>query len=327
MKKVILTFDSPGDVSIEQEIFGDFANIQKIPCLTEEDILQYCKEADAVITCYEPFNEQVIKQLPKLKVISCKSIGTNYVDIDAATKAGIIVTNIPEYCVNEVADQTVAFMLAINRRIVQYNISTHREKQWKYDLFQDMQRFSKQIIGLLGLGRIPRLVAKRLQAFDCQVIAYDPYIDQNSLDGLNVELKSLDEVIQQSDYLSCHLPLMESTRGFINRDLLNQMKKGSVFINTSRGGVVNERDLIEALQSEHISYCALDVVEDETPDMSTNPLSDMDQVILTPHTAYLSVDSTYDAKVQSAQNVLNALKGKYDKCHIVNTKIFSKEEF
>lgn len=323
MKQVILTYDSPGDVSVEQKIFGSSATIEKIPCTTEEDLVRVCADADAVITCYEPFNERVISQLPKLKTIACKSIGTNYVDLKAATKAGIVVTNIPEYCIHEVADHTVTFILAINRRIIPYNNSTHLDKQWNYKLCEGMKRFNKQKVGFLGMGRIPRLVAERLKGFGVEMIAYDPYVSQKDVDVINVTMKSFDEVISESDYISCHLPLLPETSKIINTETISQMKRGVVFINTSRGGVVDEDSLLQALKSRHISYCALDVLVEEHPNMEEHPFSYLEEVILTPHTAYFSEDSTLDAKIHSAQNVLHALNGDYEKCYVVNKEVLS----
>lgn len=318
MIKVVLTFDSQGGIEVEQEIFGKFAKIVKIPCVTEEDLIQNCKDADAVICSYEPFTANVMDNLPNLKIIAFKAIGYNSVDIEAATKRGIAVTNIPNYCIYEVADHTIMLMLAINRRLIQFNNSIQHDKEWKYDLCPEITRFGENTVGLLGFGNIPRLVAERLKGFGSRVIAYDPFVRKEIGRKYGVELVELNFLYENADYISCHLPLNPSTEKMINIEAFSKMKEGVVFINTSRGKVVDEEALLEALDIGRVGFAGLDVLEDEYPDMNIHPLCGRDNVILTPHVGFYSLSSVRDAKVQSAENVLYYLKGEYGKCNIVN---------
>jgi len=318
MKKVVLTYDSPGGVEIEQNIFGSFAEIIKIPCKSEEELIKNCKDADAVICSYEPFTDKVLSELPKLKIISVRAIGVDSVDVEAAKNRGIAVTNIPEYCINEVADHTIALMLTVNRRIIQFHESVQKDREWKFDLCPDITRFSENTIGLLGFGKIPKLVALRLKGFGCNVIAYDPFVDPKVAEEYGVKLVGLDELCRISDYISCHLPLNKDTNNMINKDVFSKMKKGVVFINTGRGKVVDEEALLDALNKKQVGFAALDVLQDEYPDMETNPFVGRDNVILTPHVAFYSTASVRDAKVQSAENVLYYLKGEYERCTIIN---------
>ena len=318
MKKVVLTFNSMGGLEEEQEVFGNFAEIVKIPCKTEEDLIANCKDADAVICCYEPFTPKVMDKLPKLKIISCKAIGVNYVDLNAAKEKNIAVTNIPHYCVNEVADHTVTLMLCINRRIVQFHASVQQDKAWKYDLCPDMTRFSESIVGLLGFGNISRLVAMRLKGFGPRIIAYDPFITQKQADEYGVKLVELDELYQTADYVSCHLPLNKCTEKMLNAEAFAKMKDGVVLINTSRGGVIDEEALVVALDSGKVGFAGLDVLTDEHPNMDRSTFCGRNNVILTPHVAFYSLSAVRDAKVQSAENIFYYLNGEYEKCSIVN---------
>ncbi len=318
MKKVILTFNSMGGLDEEEKVFGDFAQIAKIPCKTEEELIENCKDADAVICCYEPFTDKVMEKLPKLKILSFKSIGFNSVDLNDAKKRNIAVTNIPQYCINEVADHTVALMLCINRRLVQFNTSVQQNKAWKFDLCPNMTRFCECTIGLLGFGNISKLVAKRLNGFGPEIIAYDPFVSSEDADKCGVKLVTLDELYEKADYISCHLPLNKNTEKTLNTQAFAKMKDGVVLINTSRGGIIDENALVNALNSGKVGFAALDVLVDEHPDLNNNALCGRHNVILTPHVAFYSLSSVRDAKTQSAENILFYLKGEYEKCYIVN---------
>lgn len=318
MKKIVLTSNSQGDVSLEQEILGKYATIEKKPCFSEEELIANCKDADAVIAAYEPFTANVMDVLPKLKVISVKAIGVNSIDIEAAKERNIAVTNIPNYCINEVADHVVCLILAINRRLMQFSNSVQYDKLWKFDICKDLVRLNESVLGLLGFGNIARLVAKRFSGFGIKIIANDPYVDQDVADNYGVKMVSIEEIYKNADYISCHLPLLSSTKKIIDKRSFQMMKNTATFINTSRGKVVNEEDLINALNNKEIAYAALDVLEEEYPDMKTHKLCGRENVILTPHIAFYSQSSIRDAKIQTVENAMYYLKGEYEKCNIIN---------
>lgn len=318
MKKVVLTYNSQGGLEHEQKVFGDFAEIVKIPCTTEDDLIMNCKDADAVICSYEPYTAFVMDNLPKLKIIAVKAIGVDTVDLEAARQRGIAVTNIPKYCINEVADHTVMLMLAINRRLIQFHNSVQEDKMWKYDICQDIARFGEGTVGLLGFGNIPRLVTERLKGFEPKIIAYDPFVDENVAKEYGIELVDINELYKNADYICCHLPHNKHTNKIINKEAFDRMKDGVVFINTGRGKVVDEKALVDALDSGKVGYAGLDVLEDEYPNMNTSSLNGRNNVILTPHVAFYSQASVRDAKIHSAENILYYLKGEYEKCSIIN---------
>ncbi len=318
MKKVVLTYDSPGGLEYEQKVFSNFAELVKIPCNSEEDLIKNCKDADAVLCVYEPFTAYVMDNLPKLKIIAVKAIGYDTVDIEAAKQRGIAVTNTPRYCTNEVADHTVMLMLAINRRLIQFHNSVQQDKVWKYDICKDISRLGECTVGLLGFGNIPRLVTQRIKGFGSKIIAYDPFVDDKVAKEYEVQLVDIDEIYNNADYICCHLPHNKHTEKMINKVAFDKMKDGVVFINTGRGKVVDENALIDALNNGKVGYAGLDVLEDENPDMNTHPLNGRNNVILTPHIAYYSQASVRDAKIHAAENILYYLKGEYEKCSIVN---------
>lgn len=318
MIKIIRTYNGGGDLEIENKILGGIAEIEEIFCKTEEDLIKNCQDADAVICGYQPFTAKVIESLPKLKLIAFKSIGYNYADLEAARLKGIAVTNIRTYCINEVADHTLALMLSMNRKIPQLNESVKVNKEWKYNLYPDITRFSKNVVGLLGFGNIPKLVAKRLRGFEPKIYAYDPFVSQDVADEYGVELVDLERLLRESDYISCHLPLNEKTEKLLNKENFNKMKDGVTIINTGRGQVIDEEALLEALDSGKVGYAALDVLADEYPNLEENPLVKRKDVIITPHVAFYSTSSMTDGRVEAAENVLNYFDCKYHKCNIVN---------
>lgn len=320
MFKVVRTFKMDGALEIEKEVLGPGFEIEERPSPTEDEIIENCKDADAVICVYEPFTKRVIDALPNLKLIAFKSIGFNYADYEYAATRGIPVTHIVHYCTQEVADYATAAILASNRMLFQYNHDTHVLKEW--DLFKHidkMHRLANQTIGLLGFGNIPRLVAKRLAPYGCEIVAYDPFCDaEMALKDYNVKLLPLEEVLSSSDIISLHLPLNKATKGIINKDNIALMKDGVSIVNSARGPIINDDDFIEAIDSGKISFVVIDVLEEEYPDMNTHPFASRDNIVLTPHIAFLSQESIRDGIIECAENVKNFAEGNYEKCAIVN---------
>ncbi len=317
MFKVYVTSDKWNDLDLITRDMTEEFDVKVVPGATPEEIMEKCKDADALLIGYETVTNEVMDALPNLKVIQFIAIGVEGIDLQHAKSKGIAVANVPTYCLNEVADHTLALILSINRRITQFNKSV-QEGKWDIRLHPDMKRLGEATVGLLGFGNIPKTVNKRLQAFDCKVIAYDPFVPKEVGEEHNVELVSLDEVLERADYICCHLPLNKSTEKLINKDLFNKMKDGVVFINTSRGGVVDEEELIKAIDAGKISYAGLDVLADEYPDIENHPLNHRDNVVFTPHVAYYSESSERDLLVMAGRSVKNYLLGNKDLVSVVN---------
>ncbi|EGO5250795.1 C-terminal binding protein [Enterococcus faecalis] len=290
------------------------------PSQTSAEIIENAKDADIIITVYEPLTKEVLSQLPNLKLVVYRSVGFNSVDLAYANERRLPVSHITQYCVDEVANYVIAAILSHNRRILDFNESVKVDHKWDYELFPDMRRLSSLTVGLIGFGNIPRLVAQRLQVFGCKLIAYDPFVDAEIFAKSNVKQASLEEIFEQSDYISSHLPLNNSTKGILNKNLFNLCQKQPVFVNSSRGGVVNEVDLVAALQLGKLSYAILDVVNSEDPDLSKLPFMQMNNVVLTPHIAFYSQEAFIQGVQDNFKNIQAFLNGDLAKAEIVNLK-------
>ena len=290
------------------------------PSQTPSEIIENAKDADIIITVYEPLTKEVLSQLPNLKLVVYRSIGFNSVDLAYANERQLPVSHITQYCVDEVANYVVAAILSHNRRILDFNQSVKVGHKWDYELFPDMRRLSSLTVGLIGFGNIPRLVAQRLQVFGCKVMAYDPFVPAEVFANAGVIQVSLEEIFAHSDYISSHLPLNDSTKEMLNATLFNLCENQPVFINSSRGGVVNEKDLVAALQSGKLSYAILDVVHSEDPDLSKLPFMQMDNVVLTPHIAFYSQEAFIQGVQDNFKNIQAFLNGDLAHAEIVNLK-------
>ncbi|PID21757.1 phosphoglycerate dehydrogenase family protein [Sporosarcina sp. P3] len=318
MFKVVRTFTFPGALEIEKEIFGNELEILVIPSATEDELIENCRDADAVICAYEPFTQCVLDALPKLKLLAFGTIGFNYADIDYARKKNIAVTHVSQYCIKEVADYTAGMLIMLNRMILPFNKSVKEDLVWDFNLFPAMRRFENQTVGLLGFGNISRLVTQRLRPFNCNVVAYDPFVSAEIAAEYGVELLSLDDVLQQSDLISLHLPANQQTKEIINYSSIAKMKDGVILVNAARGQLINEDAIIHAIDSGKMAYYAADVLQEEDPNLHTHPFVQRENIILTPHIAYYSQESLREATVECAMNVKHFAEGDYCKCQIVN---------
>ncbi|MGT2888535.1 C-terminal binding protein [Streptococcus didelphis] len=287
---------------------------------TEEEIIANAKDADILITVYEPLTKHVLEKLPNLKLVLYRSIGFNAIDMDYANSINLPVSHLVSYCTDEVANYVVAAILTHNRRLHDFNQAVKVNHKWDYELFPDMRRLSSQTVGLIGFGNIPKLVAKRLQAFGCRVLAYDPFVAEEVFEQEAVKAVSLEDLFKESDYISSHLPLNPQTQGSLNKSLFDLTEKSPVFINSSRGGVVNENDLLEALQNGQLSYAILDVLSSEDPDLERLPFMKMENVLLTPHIAFYSQEAFLHGVRENMENIKAYLASDYNKAGIVNLR-------
>jgi D-3-phosphoglycerate dehydrogenase len=265
--------------------------------------------------------EKVVQALPNLKYISGAIIGFNTIDLEAAKKRGIPVSNNPRYCTNEVADHTCALIMTLNRHILQPNKEVQTEYKWSRGQTipaKEMRRMNTQTLGLFGFGAIAKAVAKRMQAFGLTVIAYDPYVTKEAAAGLNVEMVEIPELCKRANIISIHMPHMASTDKMINKSLFDIMEQKPIIINCARGGVVNEKDLAQALDEGKIMAAGLDVVADERVSIKESPFIKRDNVIITPHAAYYSYDARIEMQELGCKHIIWFFEGQKDKCPIVN---------
>lgn len=304
---VVTDFNYP-DLSIEEEELSQWdSQIVPAQCTAPEEVLKAGKDADALIAQYAPITRYVIERLSKCKVLGRYGIGVDNIDVAAATFRGIAVVNVPSYCEEEVSEHTLAFLLAWVRRVPHYKEEVRRGI-WDWKTGRPIYRLQGKTLGLLGFGKIARLVARKAKAFGLTVIAHDPYLADEVFAQEGVERVEFDELLARSDFLSIHVPLTESTRHLIDEEALAKMKPTACLINTSRGGVIDERALIQALQAGRIAGACLDVTDQEPPDPQ-NPLLELEQVLISPHVAWYSEESQIELRRKIARDVGRALNG------------------
>lgn len=269
-------------------------------------VLEVARDADAVLTTYAKVTAEMIPQLTRCRVIGRFGIGVDNVDIPAATSAGIVVTRVPDYCLDEVSDHTMALLLALVRKIPSSNTRTQGGK-WEMRAVVPIHRLRGTVLGLVAFGQIPQLVAPKAQSFGIRVVAYDPFVPKQVAEQAGVELVGFDELVQISDYISIHTPLLPATKHLFNADVLRRMKPTAYLINTARGPIIDEAALANALEQGHIAGAGLDVMEQEPPPGS--PLFGRDNVIVTPHTSFYSEESLVDLQTKAAEDVVRVLTG------------------
>ena len=272
----------------------------------------------ATIAAGEPYNEQVVSSLPDLRVISRWGVGVDRIDLDAVTRHRVVVTITPTANHEAVAEHTVALLLALSRSLVLRNDQIH-QGLW---LRKASLPLRGKTLGMVGLGRIGRSVAVRAEAFRMQLLAYEAYPDQSFVQSHDIDLLDLDTLLARSDYISLHLPLTEQTSGLINRQKIARMKKGALLINTARGGLVVEEDLVEALRSGQLGGAALDVFVQE-PIARDHPLLQLENVLVTDHSAGIDIRSVEDMAIESAQNIIALYRGDWPPTSVVNPTLSS----
>jgi D-3-phosphoglycerate dehydrogenase / 2-oxoglutarate reductase len=274
---------------------------------SESDILDVARDADGILVTYAKLPGELLRQLQRCKVIGRFGLGVDNIDVKAAAALNIAVTYVPDYCLREVSDHTMALVLALARK-VPFSNGLVQQGRWEMPAVVPIRRLEGQIFGLVGLGNIPRRVAPKAKAFGFKVIAHDPYVSTAISRELGVELVSFERLLEVSDYISVHAPLTAQTRGLFNADAFGRMKKGAYIVNTARGSLLDEAALVAALDAGHLGGAALDVVATE-PLGNDSPLLGRPNVIVTPHTAFYSVEALEELQTKCATDVARVLSG------------------
>jgi D-3-phosphoglycerate dehydrogenase len=271
------------------------------------DILDVARDADAILVTYAKLTRDLLRQLTRCKAIGRFGLGVDNIDLPAAAEKGITVTYVPDYCIHEVSDHAVALLLSLARK-VPYSNKLVQSGRWEMPAVVPIHRLNGRVLGLVGFGNIPRRVAPKAQAFGIKVVAYDPYAPADAFKSLGVESVDFDRLLQTSDYVSIHAPLTPDTRGLFNANVFAKMKKGALLVNTARGPLIDEAALIAALESGHLGGAALDVVASE-PLAKDSPLLGRDNLVLSPHTAFYSVEALNELQTKCASDVARVLSG------------------
>ncbi len=319
--KVVLT-DYPWDsLDVEKKTLEGIADLVALNVKTPPEFASHIGDCDALLNTYAgPITADVMAQMPKCKIIARYGIGVDTIDLEAATKAGIIVTNNPTYCIEEVAEHAMALLLACARKIAFYDRLV-RAGRWELPPGKPMFRMAGSTLGLVGFGHISREVAARAAAFGMRVLFYDPFIKEGQFE-VKAKKAELNELLRESDFVSLHPPLMPQTRKMINDETLRQMKPTAFVINCARGPIIDTDALVRALDAKAIAGCALDVTDPE-PLPNPHPLRNRENVIISPHAAWYSEQAMAGLQAGAPGEVRRVLTGQWP-VNVVNPAVKGK---
>jgi D-3-phosphoglycerate dehydrogenase len=316
MKVVITDYTFPS-LEIEEIILSDAGiELAGFQCKAPEQLMQCVADADAVIAQFAPITAEVIGAMSQTRVIVRYGIGVDNVDLEAARARHIPVCNVPDYCIDEVADHTLALVLATTRQVVAHATSVHSGKWGLATAIGSMLTLRDLTVGVIGFGRIGREVALRLRAFKCRVVVHDPFVAEAEIERAGCRPASLQTLYAESHVVTLHCPSTAYTRGMINQEALRSMRPGVILINVARGDLVDTAAFLEALESGHVAAAALDVFAPE-PIPGDHPVLRMENVIITPHIASASLLAVQTLRKTAANLALKALRNE-PLCNVVN---------
>jgi D-3-phosphoglycerate dehydrogenase / 2-oxoglutarate reductase len=312
-KVVIADYDF-GEVDVERKVLeAAGCRLVAIQAKSEGELIVEARDCDAVINQYAHVGAKTIAAMSRCRVVARYGIGVDNVDVDAATKRGILVTNVRDYCTEEVADHAIAMMLTLARKLPRYDRATHAG-EWRWQSGRPIYRLRDRTLGIVSLGRIARAIAVRARSFGLRVTAYDPYVDDAVFERYGVTRVDKKQLVEQSDYVIVQCPLTDETRHFFGEAELRRMKPDAILINTGRGPEVDNAALYRALKQGWIAAAGLDDLEEEPAkrvhwSAEDNPLFALDNVIVTSHCAYYSEESIQMAREVAASEVARVLAG------------------
>lgn len=322
--KVVITDHRFPNVESERNILAEVgAKLIEGHAKTEEELIELTKDAYGIINSFAKITAKVINTLDKCKVIVRYGIGVDTIDIDAATEKGIMVCNVPDYCIEEVSDHALTLALCLSRKVI-FSARRVLAGEWSIANLRPIKRLKGQTMGIVGYGRIGRRLAKKAKHLGFEIIAYDPFLKKEMMESEGVRAGTLEELLREADIVSLHAPLTANTKGIIGKDQLKIMKPTAYLVNVSRGPLVDEFALIEALKEGYIAGAGLDVLENEPP-KTDNPLLKMENVIITPHAAWYSNDSNIELQKKAAQNIAQVISGQVPKT-VLNPNVIKQRK-
>ena len=314
--KVVLTDYVWESLDVEKKTLSGVADLVALQTQKPEEFIDQAGDCDALLNTYAgPITAEVMSRMPKCKVIARYGIGVDTIDLDAASAAGIIVTNNPTYCIEEVAEHTMALLLACARKIVFYDRQV-RSGRWEVPPGKPLFRLAGSTLGLVGFGNIARQVAGRAASFGMTVLFSDPFVTQSQGDA---RATGIDELLVQSDFVSLHPPLTRETRKMIGDEALGRMKRTAWLINCARGPIVDTDALVRALDAKKIAGAALDTTDPE-PLPDPHPLRNRDNVIINPHVAWYSETAMAGLQAGAPAEVRRVLTGEWP-INVVNKNV------
>ena len=302
------------DLSIERHHLPGTASVETFTYRGDRAALAAaCRDADAILTDYVPFDRVQLGHLERCRIISVTATGWDCVDVAAAAERGIRVAAVGEYCTDEVADHTLALLLALERKLLDYHRQVQVAHDFRWNTVTGIRRLSGQSLGLVGFGRIGQAVARRARGFGLAILAADPRVPADVVQGHGAERVTFDELLARADIISLHSNLDAGSRGLLNRAAFEKMKRKPLLVNVARGALLVEADLVDALDRGLIAGAALDVLAEDSPDLVHHPLVGRADVLLTPHVAFYSESALEDLRRISASNIREFLEGRPEK--------------
>ncbi len=312
--KVVITDYDYGDVDIETAILNEAgADVVALQAKSEEDLFDEVRDCAAIMNQYARVGRATIQRAARCRVVARYGVGVDIVDVEAATEHGVLVTNVRDYCTEEVADHAVSLWLSLARRLFVYDRATH-QGIWRWQSGRPIRRLRGQTVGIVSFGKIGQAIARRAKAFEVNVIAYDPFLPKEVADAAGVQLVGKEELLRAADHILMQAPMTPDTRHFLSDAEFAMMKPGAILVNTGRGPTVDNKALYRALTEGTLAAAGLDDPEEEpakraTWDPADNPIFSLPNVVVTPHAAYYSEESILAARETAASEVARVLTG------------------
>lgn len=316
MRSVLITDHSWPTIDRERAIL-EAAGLQVVeaPSPDEATLARLAADASGIMTCFATVTRQVIESAPGLEVIGRYGVGVDNIDVGTASARGIPVTNVPDYCVDEVAEHALALLLACARGIVRLDRAV-QAGQWTLGAAGTLHRVAGRTLGVLGFGRIGQQVCRKALGLDLRVVAFDPLLPREMIRAAGATPVDLETLLRESDFISLHAPLVDGTDRIVDESALRKMKPTAILVNAARGGLVDTAALARALREGRLAAAGLDVQPTE-PLAPDDPLIGLENVILTPHAAFYSEESLAELQERTARNVVAVLRGEPVQ-HVVN---------
>ena len=304
---VVVTDHDFDSLAVEKSILEDVAEVRDLSGVTGEEFAAALAEAGGVLNLRRDLDADVVARMDECRIVARYGIGVDNVNVDAAVDRGMYVTNVPDYCLEEVAVHALSLLLAISRGVTTYDRSV-ADGEWDRGVAMPLHRLSTRTVGIVGFGDIGRALARRLDAFDVTVLASDPFLEPKDVADEPAELVPFERVLSESDYVSVHSPLTDDTRSMFDAEAFDAMKDDAALINVARGPIVDESVLVDALESGSLRAAGLDVFDPEPP-ADNSLLRDHPLVVTTPHVAWYSEEANDERRHTAAECVRAALTG------------------
>lgn len=306
--KVMVSDNRHGDYTIEQKILEECdAELIVLNCENSSDMIDNCKEADGILLDMAPMDREVVESLTKCKVVVRYGVGYDNVDIQACNEKGIYVANVPDYCADDVSEMALALLFTCQRQIALRDRKI-REGEWNMN-FEHTCRVKGKVLSVLGFGKIAKALIKKISGFELEkILVHDPYVDKENINDLGAHKVSFEKALKEGDYISLHMPVTKETMGIIDEDAFSLMKSSAILINTSRGQLIDENALLNALKKRKIAYVGLDTHNKE-PLPNNSEFFKLDNCVLTDHTGFKTQESIIELKTKVALNAKAVLEG------------------